>query len=94
MGVWAVPAFRLMFDITGAAALCFLVCIAAYSAVPYRRWLTYATLTSFAITVLVTSGFIGTSYYYRVINPKPVFMAQCQLHDSQQTCLASYKQLY
>lgn len=94
MGVWAVPEFRLMFDITGAAALCFLACIAAYSMMAHRRWLAYTTLASFGIAVVATAGFIGTSYYFRVMNPKPAFMAQCQLRDTRQGCLAAYNQLY
>lgn len=94
MGVWAVSTFRLMFNMSAVAAACFFACIAVYAYAPYRRWFAYTTLTSFGVALLLTVGFLSTSYYYQVVNPKPVFMAQCQMRDTQQTCLSSYRQFY
>ena len=94
MGVWAIPTFRLMFNIAGTTGLCFFACIGAYLIMPDRRWVGRAALGSFGVAMLATGGFLGTSYYYQSVNPKPAFMAQCQLGDSYQACLTSYRQFY
>ena len=64
MGVWAVPAFRTMFDLVSYASLCLIVCGVLYLVMPHRRWTTWAFLASLGCTVLTFAGFFGTKYYY------------------------------
>lgn len=94
MGVWAVPAFRMMFYLLAVTSVCFLASVAAYRMAPSRWGSKSAILVSFTAGMVMCVGYVGTKYYFEHVDTKTVFMAQCQERGDVTGCLASYKKFY